>query len=200
MNWRTTGVLFLVLAAIIGYLVWDSRQAETAVEPLATTAPLPPTPQRVTLLAADAAAISRVTVIDMSDASRVALSQTEPSVWEQVEPTPSEVISATVNTAVFGLANLTSTRSLSADANPLSAYGLDQPTYTIETLYRNESDQTLRVTLLIGAPVPTGSGYYVLKEGDPRVHIVPTGLIDNLVNLLTNPPLQAPTDEPTSDS
>lgn len=195
MNWRTTGILFIVLAIIVGYLLWDNQRDETAVEPSATTAPLPPTPVRVTLIATNPDALARLTITDLDDDSSVSFAQTEPAVWEQVEPAPSDVISGTINTAVFGLTNLISTRSLPADANPLDAYGLDAPTYTIETAYTNDSEQTIRVELQIGDPAPTGSGYYVLKNGDPRVHIVPTGLIDNLVNLLTDPPLLEPTSE-----
>lgn len=196
MNWRTTAVLFVILAAIVGYLVWDGQREETAVSPPPTTQPLPPTPASVTLISTLPDTITQLTVTNLISDTTVTLVQSEPAVWQQTVPEPAEVISATVNTAVAAFVNLNSSRTLAADENPLSAYGLDAPTHQIETLYQNDDGETVRVTLLVGAATPTGSGYYVQKSGDPRPHIVPMGLINNLTALVDTPPRL----EPPSDS
>lgn len=199
MNWRTTGLLFLVLAGLIGYVVWDSRQEETAVSSTESTPEIPPTPVRVTLIATTNDSIQGIGIKDLAEDDEVLYTQAEPGAWQQTLPEESAVISATLNTAVSGILNLTSTRTLSADENDLSAYGLDAPAHQINIAINNaEEDRVVRVTLLVGNQTPVGTANYIIKEGDPRIHIVPNGLIENLTNLLTDPPL-ADSEEQTTE-
>jgi hypothetical protein len=100
-----------------------------------------------------------------------------------------------MNTQVTGLINLQSNRSLPADLNPLSAYGLDEPDYEIKlTVMGDEQSNTF--TFLVGNETPAGEAFYVQKEGDSRVHIAPLGPIQNMINLIDNPPIPQPTATP----
>lgn len=190
MNWRNTGILFVVFAGLVGYLLWQNQQGETAVPTPETAETIPPTPVRTSLIATTNDAVQGINIIDLNSDDEVLYVQSTPSDWLQITPEESEVISGTLNTAVSGILNLTSTRTLSGDENPLSAFGLDTPAHRINIAIGNvEADQTIRVSLFIGDITPVGNSYYVQKEGDSRVHIVPSGLIDNLIALLTDPPL-----------
>lgn len=198
MNWRTTAVLFVVLAGLVGFLVWQNQQEETAVltdNPLPT---VPATPVRTTLISTTNDGIEGLTITNLATGENVLFVQTTLGEWQQTEPTESAVISDTLNTAVAGLLNLTSTRTLNADENPLSAYGLDEPSHQISVLVDDEgTEQLIRVTLLVGDETAVGSSTYVQKEGDGRVHLLPAGIVENLLNLLIDPPLIEPTPPPS---
>ena len=89
---------------------------------------------------------------------------------------------------VSGLARLTSRRALEPDANPLSDYGLDEPDYSF-TFRADRNDQTIRYLFLVGNETPTGDAFYIQREGDERVHVaVPTN-IQNMIDLVTSPPI-----------
>jgi hypothetical protein len=53
------------------------------------------------------------------------------------------------------------------------------------------------VRVSIGDKAPTGSGYYVLRDGESNAVVVSTSAIDGLVALLKAPPYAAPTATPT---
>ena len=112
-------------------------------------------------------------------------------IWMQIEPEETAVYSNTISTAVAGIINLTSTRTLSANEE-LAAYGLEEPTHEINVVVNQpDVDQIIRVTLLVGDSSPVGTTTYVLREGDSRVHLIPSGIIENLINLLEEPPIQS---------
>jgi hypothetical protein len=188
MSWRTTAVLFVVLLLVGGYVYYQSQQ-ELAVEPLPT--PLPQ-PEQADLVAATIDEVNRLDVTRLEDAANASFSRNEAGDWFQTVPTNTEVISMTMNTQITGLASLRSSRTLPADANPLSTYGLDEPAYEI-VLATTRDERTVRTTLLVGNETPAGDANYVQKRGDPRVHIVPIGVIQNVIGLLENPPLPEPT-------
>ena len=49
----------------------------------------------------------------------------------------------------------------------------------------------------MGDKAPTGSGYYVLRDGESNAVVVSTSAIDGLVALLKAPPYAAPTATPS---
>jgi hypothetical protein len=74
-----------------------------------------------------------------------------------------------------------------------AAFGLDKPGYVLTCFAANGKTLTFK----IGNPTVMQSGYYVLEEGGTIV-IVSTTEIDNLTNLLTEPPfLNTATPSPT---
>ncbi|HEX6385880.1 MAG TPA: DUF4340 domain-containing protein [Anaerolineae bacterium] len=191
MSWRTTAILLVILLLLGGYVYYESQQ-EPQVEPLPT--PLPE-PERAELVTATIDEVNRLEVTRLEDDVSASFSRDEAGDWFQTVPTHTAVISQTMNTQLTGLVNLRSNRTLPADANPLSAYGLDDPAYQI-VLATTRDERTVRTTLLVGNETPAGDAYYVQKRGDPRVHIVPIGVIQNMIDLLDNPPVPEPTETP----
>lgn len=193
MSWRTTAVLFIVLLLVGGYVYYQSQQ-EPAVESLPT--PLPQ-PEQAELVTASIDEVNRLDVTRLEDAAKASFTRDETGDWFQTVPTSTAVISQTMNIQITGLATLRSNRTLPADANLLSTYGLDEPAYEI-VLATTRDERTVRTTLLVGNETPAGDAYYVQKRGDPRVHIVPIGVIQNMIDLLENPPLPESEETPVS--
>jgi hypothetical protein len=67
---------------------------------------------------------------------------------------------------------------------PLNSIGLELPTYTI-TLTTADGGQ---LVTNVGSITPIGSGYYV-KVGTDKIVIVDKVVMDDVLSLLTNPPL-----------
>ncbi|MEM7112283.1 MAG: DUF4340 domain-containing protein [Chloroflexota bacterium] len=197
MNWRTTAVLFLILVALGGYLYYDSQQEETAVDEETIAEPTVAAPaidQTVPLL--DGAIANDVRQLDITraeDGVVATFSHDGLGDWQQVAPTAQAVLTTTLTTQVTGFINLTSNRVFSSTENPLSAYGLDAPAYTIGLNTLAGDGTSKAYTLSVGNETPTNNGYYVQKPGDPRVYVVAKGSVDNMINLIDNPPL--PTEE-----
>jgi hypothetical protein len=64
-------------------------------------------------------------------------------------------------------------------------------------LSAQQGEQAVRFTLLVGDATTADDGYYVQKQGDPRIHIINKSLLDNVINLLETVPIPLPTLEPT---
>jgi hypothetical protein len=78
----------------------------------------------------------------------------------------------------------------------LSDMGLDVPTYTLELGFVSGIEHKLDV----GNKTPTGSGYYILYDGE-KVYVIEQSGIESLLNLLTAPPyLSTETPFPISES
>lgn len=197
MSGRTLGILF-VLLVIIGGAAYFTSQQEPEPEPVPTSAPRPET-----VVLVEGVLLEQVARLELRRAEDEAYSSFlhEPTGgWFQTQPTQTALISTTMDTPVSTLINLSSRRTLGADDNPLSAYGLDEPQYEI-TLAANqeEAEGTILFHFLIGDETSTGNAYYVMKDGDPRVHLVAKFTVDNLLDLLDSPPV-APTAPPLSDT
>ena len=184
MNWRTTAVLFVLLAGLVGYSVWDNQREPAPFVNSNPIPPPPPTPQTSTLVSTSSENVQFITIENLEEATEVAFAQDDVGEWLQTAPSETQVVSATLNTAVIGLINLRSSLTIPADANPLSAYGLDQPSHQITvSINQPEQNQSVQVRLLIGNLTPTESAYYVQKLGDARVHVLSVGIIDTLLDL-----------------
>lgn len=195
MNWRTTAVLFVIVLLLGSYLYYQSQQ-EPAPEPTPTPSSIP-TPETVSLV--QSATIDQVTELDiwnLKEATQTTYIREATGAWSQTVPTATVVLSPTLNAQVTGLINLVSTQTLPANKNPLSAYGLDAPSYKVVLTTQNRDDGPTLNTILIGNPNPTGDSYYVQKEGDDRVHVTSKWVIDNMINLAAHPPIP-PTPFPT---
>lgn len=194
MSGRTTAVLFVVLLVLAGYVYYQNQQ-EPAATPLPT--PLPATPEQFSLFAN--ATIDQVTQLEIyraEDGITAVFSRDTQKNWVQTVPTTTQVISTTLELQTTGLINLRTTQSFAPELNPASAYGLDTPDYTISLFASREDGATVRYHLLVGNKTPTGNGYYVQREGDPRFHVVSLGVIQNMVALIDNPPIPLPTPTP----
>ena len=128
--------------------------------------------------------VQEIHISRSSDSVEASYSQDANGRWAQTSPQAQAVLSTTLTSQVTGYLNLSSTRVFSSADNPLSAYGLDTPAYQIDI---SGGDQ--RHILAIGNETSTKDGYYVQPLGDPRVFVVSKGAIDNMINLIDNPPL-----------
>jgi hypothetical protein len=186
-NWRWTAVLFGILALLAAFLVLQN-QRQAAEEPTPFPTPIP----AVALLpSVEIEAVQRLEIRRVEDDFAATFVHDEDGSWARTVPTQTQVISQTMNTQLAGLLNLTAQSTLPEGANPLSAYGLDDPSYEI-TLVAIQDGQAVRFAFLIGDETPTGSGYYLMRQGNPSVRVVLKVPIDNVTNLLDGPPLNEP--------
>ncbi len=191
MSGRTLLILFVVLVVVAGIAFLLNRQGENAVaEPTFTPAPTPDTQQF--LAGVEMVAVSRLELDDEAAGLSAVYFREPDGGWFQVQPTQTLAISQTVNSNVSSLLNLTSRRTLAAGENPLSAYGLEAPGRTIIITVVREDDLTIRHAFFIGNETPAGGAYYLQKQGLPGIYIVPSFTIDNLFEMLTDPPVAAP--------
>ncbi|MEW5986864.1 MAG: DUF4340 domain-containing protein [Chloroflexota bacterium] len=191
MNWRTTGILFILLIVVGGYVYWSGRQPATP-EPTSTPAFAPqPTTKFITGLTVET--VTRLDVRRFEDDSFASFGRDlDTGAWAQTTPTATQVVSNTMNNYVTGLINLVSRRTLEEGQGSLSDYGLDAPAHEI-TLAGQRDGQTIHYRFLIGATTPSDDAFYVLRQGDERVHIVNKLVMENITNLLDKLPLPVPT-------
>ena len=192
MNGRTLGILF-VIVVILGAVVYLMNQddgTETAVDPDATAVPIP-TPQINLVRDTTVNDVQRLEVTRLEDDFQVAFVRQEDGNWFQVVPTDTMVISGTMDSNVTRLVNMTSQSTLTADANPLSAYGLDNPQFEI-VLVAQRDGSNVRHVFTIGNKTPTNDRYYAQKQGDPRIHILLSSTVESMTGLLEERPIAEP--------
>lgn len=186
MNWRTTGVLFVVALLLAGAVYLQSRQSES--EGAIPTVSADTSGESASMIG-DAAVDSIVRLdVSFSSGPETSFAREADGDWHMTVPTTTMVISQTVSNAVSGLINAGIQRSFAPEENPLEAYGLSEPTKQI-VVAESRGEQTIRHVLQVGKETPTGDAYYVLREGDRRVHLVSKSALDTVFSLATNPPL-----------
>jgi hypothetical protein len=189
-------VILLVVAVILGAIVFFmSQEADdgTGADADATAIPSP-TPQVNLVRDATIEDVLSLEVTRLEDDFQVAFVRHEDGNWSQVVPTDTMVISGTMESSVTRIVNMTSQSVLSAEANPLSAYGLDNPQFEI-VLVTRRGEENVRHQFTIGNKTPTGDRYYAQKFGDPRIHILLSSTVDSLIGLLEERPIPTPTPE-----
>jgi len=191
MSSRTLLILFVALVVVAGIAFILNRQGENnAAEPTPTPAPTPDT--RQFLEGVDMGMVSTLELADENAGLSVIYLREPDGGWFQTQPTQTLVISQTVNSNVSGLLNMTSRRTLAEGENPLSAYGLETPGRTIVIVAGREDGTKIRHTFFIGNETPAGGAYYLQKQGLSGIYIVPNFTIDNLFEMLTDPPVAKP--------
>jgi hypothetical protein len=197
MSWRTTGILFVILAVLAAYVLLQQNQESGDGEPTPTSAAA----SRLNLVTG--ITLDQVVRLDVSraeDGAFVSLARTEFGEWSRTVPTATAMISNTMNSRVTGLINMASRETFEPGLNPLSAYGLDEPAYTF-TLAARQNDRTLRFKFLVGSETPTGSGFYVQRSGDDRVFVILQTTVNNMINMIDDPPIYVPpTPTPTIEA
>lgn len=193
-NRLIAGAIFLLLAAaliIISQRVDFGRGRETDTLP-AGLEPLFPEAQ-------DQVAIA-VRITDNEAGRTFAASSEDGETWV-IEESPAEIDPALVvdnarlRRVLAGLPSLTPNRILS-EIEALAPYGLDNVHYTVSFRVTSGGEYTFYV----GSPNPTHTGYYArLTENvglATEVYLLPSYTIDQLIDLLDNPPLVEPTSTP----
>jgi hypothetical protein len=202
MSGRTLAILFVV-ALVLGGIVYFMSQQETdpsLVDPVGGTfdpdaTPIPsPTPPINLVRDTTINEVRRLEVTRLEDDFQVAFVREEDGSWFQVVPTDTMVISGTMESNVTRIVNMTSQTSLAADANPLTAYGLDNPQFEI-VLVAERDGNDVRHVFTIGSLTPTGDRYYAQKQGDPRIHVLLSATVESMTGLLEERPFVVPTPE-----
>lgn len=192
MSGRTTLGLFVILILVVALAFLQSRQPE----PEDAEAPTAQAPVVESVNVFEGVSVDDVARLDLAltvDASASFTREADGS-WYMTTPTATQVISQTMTNTVMGLLNTGSRRTFAPDENPLDAYGLADPIREIVVAVSQE-ERLLRYRLEVGNETPAGDAYYVLKEGDRRVHLMMKSMIDRIFGLGTDPPL--PEDLPT---
>lgn len=202
MSWRTTAVLLVILLALGGFVIYQNRQAGDAPEstPAATPAPTVETIDPVPGALDD---VRRLAIFRHADNTETEFTRSAEGDWFTTTLTATQVVSQTLNSAMSSLTAARLRRTLATDANPLSAYGLDAPSHTIIVTLKQETNaDPISVTLTIGNETPAGDAYYLLIGEDSRVHLMSTVTLNNVLDLLDDPPEPAvtPTPAPTPTS
>jgi hypothetical protein len=96
--------------------------------------------------------------------------------WETVPPSSIELDQSAIQSVLWSLSSLYAERVIDEAPEDLSVYGLDTPrSHTVIT------DSGGKVTGFFGGNrTPSGSGYYVMLEGDPKVYSVASYYGDRL--------------------
>lgn len=177
--WITTLILVGVLAVLAIVTMWVSKlpaPAEEGVEP--TAAPLwGKENQEITAITVTVG-LNRVSV------------QRDADGWRVTQPSEGAADEAKLIGLTSSLANLKYTRAL-ADIGNLNDFGL-QPPQAQATLVFSDG---LTIDLTIGITNPMGISRYVQKAGDPKIYLVSTYQVQNLLDLVQAPPY-APTPTP----
>ncbi len=190
MSWRTTGILFLVLL-VVAAVVLVVRQRPGGEE----DAPAADSSQFVEAIdlfdGVTVDQVVRLEIVQADPADEALFERTPEGSWTQTVPTTTQVISTTLDNSVTALLTARATRSFVPEGGDLGPFGLDAPQATIHLAVEAE-DAVVRYEIALGDAAPTGNATYVLKPGDPRVHLMSTFTFERLLDLLENVPLPAP--------
>ena len=94
--------------------------------------------------------------------------------WRLVQPLNEEADRVTLNSLTSALAGLQQTRDLGT-AQDLKPFGLEQPALVLSFTAGDKSH-----TLTVGQKIPGGEGYYVRRDQDPGVLVIPASSKESL--------------------
>lgn len=175
--------LFLVLVGVVYYLQTNPEAASGG-----TLTPTPTTAASVTLWALDQAKVQSFSVTDNEKKVTFAAQVDSTGIWSITLPTPEPASQESLGTMPTTLGSLFVSQTIT-ETTDLAAFGLVQPPYTLAV---TQSDgKTFKAN--IGKKAPTGSAYYVLREGETNVVLVGAPGLDTLLGFLTAPPVATPT-------
>lgn len=180
MSTRTTLILLAVLVLVAGvvYLLEFRKPGGATVTPAATG----PT----TLLELSSPAINGLTVQDAISNTTVSVTRDVSGTWWLTEPAGQPADPATLNPLASSLTNIYVQRVLTPTGS-LAEFGLLTPTLRVEIASTSGS-----VAFVVGDTTPSQGAYYVQKPGDARVYLIDTGLVEQLRQLASQPPVASP--------
>ena len=139
--------------------------------------------------------VSAFRLEDLAGERVVELTQDAAGVWSLVVPGPQPAEQGAVTSALGNITGLTLNTTLTTTTD-LAPFGVLSPTYRL-TVTRNDG---WRLVAHVGDKAPTGSTYYVLRDGETTVVTVNAFGLDALIGLLDNPPVVPPTATPLPDA
>lgn len=162
---RMRGLLIAVvlLAALAGGVYWSNKSKEAAEKK--GPADSATTPK---ILALPADQVAKVSIRKTGGETTVA--ELKSGKWEITSPKPLGADQESMRSMTSAVSSLNADRVIEEKAANLGEYGLEKP--SIEVTVTQKDGKTHR--LLIGDEVPTGTGFYVRLDGDPRVFTIPS--------------------------
>ena len=192
MNRRTTWIL-VGLAALLAAYVWYSGRPNSGAAGGTATPGIPtPIPGSGPLFNTTAEQITGMWVVDMAANRSVALSKDTQGNWQVTSPNarPADPTQAQSWASQFANVYVSTVITTATDLTP---FGVLSPTYALGVKLVDGSN----VRVSMGDKAPTGSGYYVLRDGESNAVVVNTSAMDGLAALLQSPPYATPTAAPT---
>jgi hypothetical protein len=183
MNRNTTIVLVLVAAALALYVFLVQRPKEEAA---ANATGTPGTTSLLWTVSVDQ--VTGLRVLDRANSREMVLAKDAGGAWSVVMPAGQVTDQAAAASAVSALTSLTVDSTITTTTD-LTAFGVLSPTYTIEVSLADGS----KLKASVGDKSPTGSSYYVLREGETNVVTVSSFAIEALTIQAERPPIVAPT-------
>jgi len=177
---RSTWILLAVFAILVGFAWFFQRYQANKAENAATATP---TTSPVNLYDLTNTQVNEINITDNAGDKIDLYRDSGSSNWaitgEPVDQADSVQIES-ISTQLFSL----QVKETLTQTPPLDSIGLAIPAYTITM---TTSDGTQIITY-VGTQTAIGSGYYV-RVGDGPVDIVDKAMMDDILNLLKNPPL-----------
>jgi hypothetical protein len=176
MNRKTTLVLLAVLVVLGGYTYYYQAQ-KNAPQPTATAAPS----MAVWTITADQ--ITGLQITETATGHQVAVSKTGPTQWQVTKPDSKPADSSQLDNLTTTLATLSFMSNITSTTD-LAPFGLVNPAYTLEIT--RSTGGSLKA--YIGDKIPTGNGYYLLRDGDKNPLAVSEASLSPVIGLLASPP------------
>jgi hypothetical protein len=153
-----------VLAALLGALYWSNRHKtneDTSVKASPDAAPK--------ILWLNQTDVTRM-VIRRKDQPELDVVRSDSGAWQITAPKPLAADKDAVSSVLSLLSPLNSDRLIEEKASDLSRYGLTEPALEVDITLKDNKTQKL----LVGDQTPSGSAYYAVLAGDPRLYTIAT--------------------------
>ena len=191
MNRRTTWILVGALIILGGLAYVLNTNPDTFGGPTAT----PTQGGSTSLWTLNPANIESFSVVDTTQALTFSASVDANGVWSISQPQPGEADQTQLSTLANSLGSLSVSRTIT-ETTDLTDFGLLSPDYILEV--KKLDGSALKAS--IGKKNPSGSAYYVLREGEANAILVSGFSLDAFLALPARPPLATPTPEVTGTS
>ncbi len=172
-------IALVVLIALAG-LLQSNIIKPAPTEPGSVTATLAP------LWSVDSASINLIRIEDLKNGTHVEVQKNTAGTWLVMDIPSVEADQAKVTAALNSLGKMLVYRDYGENLKP-AEYDLDKPLYKLTVKTADGKSFVLE----IGAPTPTGTGYYVRLEGAKNIVGVRSSLLSPVIDFLTNKPLPA---------
>jgi len=185
MQFRTTAILAAIFVVLFGFVYFvELRKPEDKSK----TPGLSQTP--IWSLTPDQ--VARITIRDNTNQKTAEVAR-EGGVWNIKQPIQEPADDTRLNSLAGQVARLSATRVISEPGADLGAFGLAQPKFTLQVGLNAGAEEVLQ----LGDTTPDGAATYARHEGAQPIYLVQTFIINDLKNLITNPP-KKPTPTPTA--
>lgn len=183
---RSTWILFLVFLIFVAITIYWERSRNTSEELSPTSTP------QASMLNLDSSNVARVAIL-ASQGEKITFAKNDANNWTIEEPLGEVDANADFGSSIERFITAKALSTLESPP-PLDAAGLGVPPYTITITLQDGS----QIIVLIGSVTVTDSGYYVQVKDD--FIVVDKFSIDNILDLLINPPYLTPEAEMTPEN